>query len=390
MTRPIGYFVHHQGRGHAERAAAIVNALPADRPVVLFSARADIFPPLASNVTIRTIPSLFEVTGDEPIGLANVRTPSSLHCAPLGWKSITHAVATIATWFDAARPALFVTDVSAELALLARIASVPCVSVLQHGDRSDAGHMAAYESALGILAPYSASLEQPGRPDWMLAKTHYAPGVGVEIDPIDRSAARTALGLPLDAEIVVVVAGGGGNGTPATPLTLGARAEPDALWLTIGAVEQEWHATAPGNLRHLGWVDTPALYIAAADRVVSSAGNTTVHMIAAIGRPWIVVPEWRYFDEQLWKARTLDQAGAATMLEHWPSHAGAWMDAWTRAATLDLSRQHALYAADAAQDAASWLAKVADDAWAQPVVALPPDPAPASTELAHSTHHAKA
>ncbi len=384
MTRPIGYFVHHQGRGHAERAAAIVNAMPADRPVVLFSARADIFPPLAANVTVRTIPSLFEATGDEPVGLAHARMPSSLHCAPLGWNSITHAVATIAAWFDTAHPALFVTDVSAELALLARIASIPCVSVLQHGDRSDAGHMAAYESALGILAPYAESLEQPGRPDWMLAKTQYAPGVGVQIDPIDRRAARTALGLPLDVEIVVVVAGGGGGGTPATPLTLGARAEPDVLWLTIGAVEQEWHATAPGNLRHLGWVDTPALYIAAADRVVSSAGNTTVHMIAAISRPWIVVPEWRYFDEQLWKARMLDQAGAAIMLEHWPSHADAWAQAWTRAATLDLPRQQALYESNAASDAALWLVKVADDAWAPPVVAPSADPAPAFNPIRES------
>ncbi|MFC3578751.1 glycosyltransferase [Sphingomonas hylomeconis] len=377
MTRPIGYFVHHQGRGHAERAAAIVNAMPDDRPVVLFSARADIFPPLAAHVTVRVIPSLFEAVGDEPVALANAPTPSTLHCAPLGWKSITQAVAMIATWFDQARPALFVTDVSAELAQLARIASVPCVSVLQHGERSDPGHMAAYESALGILAPYAPSLEQPGRPDWMLAKTHYAPGVGVHGEAIDRAAARTLLGLPLDATIVVVVAGGGGNGTPATPLTLGARAEPDALWLTIGAVEQEWHATAPGNLRHLGWVDTPALYIAAADRVVSSAGNTTVHMIAAAGRPWIVVPEWRYFDEQLWKARMLDQAGAAIMLEHWPSHVGAWTHAWARAAALDLACQQALYDADAARDAAAWLAGLADAAWMPPGVAPSPGPAPA-------------
>ena len=26
MIRPVGYFVHHQGRGHAERAASIANA----------------------------------------------------------------------------------------------------------------------------------------------------------------------------------------------------------------------------------------------------------------------------------------------------------------------------------------------------------------------------
>ena len=148
------------------------------------------------------------------------------------------------------------------------------------------------------------------------------------------------------------------------------------LWLTIGAVAQEWHATAPGNLRHLGWVDTPALYIAAADRIVSSAGNTTVHMIAAIGRPWIVVPEWRYFDEQLWKARMLDRAGAAIMLDHWPSHAGAWTQAWTRAAALDLARQQALFDTRAADDVASWLSTLADDAWASPVGTPSSDPTP--------------
>jgi hypothetical protein len=370
MNRPIGYFVHHQGRGHAERAASIVNALPATRPVTLFSARDDIFPPLNPNVSIVKIPSLFEMPDDAAPALANARTPATLHCAPLGWGSITKAVATITQWFDQARPALFVTDVSAELAQLARIASIPCITVLQHGQRDDAGHMAAYESAIGILAPYAETLEQSGRPDWMTAKTHYAPGVGIDPAPIDRAGARHRLGLPADADIVVFVAGGGGTGTPGTPLTLGARAEPDAMWLTIGAVEQEWHATQPGNLRHIGWVDHPELYIAAADRIVSSAGNTTVHMIAAAGRPWIVVPEWRYFDEQVMKARSLAAAGAAVMLDHWPAHAGAWSKAWDDAAGLDLDRQRALVDPDAARDTAGWLEAQAEAAWADPLIEI--------------------
>ena len=305
MTRPIGYFVHHQGRGHAERAAALVNALPPGRRVMLFSARDDIFPALGDHVEVRTIPSLFEPPTDAnvPAMLAGVRTPATLHCAPLGWPTIGRAVATLTRWFDEAQPALFITDVSAELGQLARIASVPCVPVIQHGERSDPGHMAAYEGALALLAPYSAALEQPFRPDWMLAKTHYAPGLGVSPIPADRDASRRALGIAPDAEVVVVIAGGGGTGTPAAPLTIGARAEPDTLWLTIGAVEHQWHETPPANLRHQGWVDNPAAYIAAADRIVSSAGDTTVHMIAAAGRPWVVVPEWRYFDEQLFKTR---------------------------------------------------------------------------------------
>ncbi|MFS0737435.1 glycosyltransferase [Sphingomonas sp. 1P06PA] len=370
MKRPIGYFVHHQGRGHAERAAAIVNALPASRPVTLFCARDDIFPVLPAHARIEVIPSLFEAPADAAPALANARTPDPLHCAPLGWGSITHAIATIAAWFDQARPALFITDVSAELALLARIASVPCISVLQHGQRDDPGHAAAYQSAIGILAPYARALEQPGRPGWMAAKTHHAPGVGIDAAMPSRGAARAVLGLPQDAEIVLVVAGGGGTGTPGTPLTLGARAEPDALWLSIGAVEREWHATMPGNLRHLGWVDCPELYIAAADRIVSSAGNTTVHMIAAAGRPWIVVPEWRYFDEQLWKARMLDQAGAAVMLDHWPAHAAAWAEAWARASTIGLTAQHALVDPQAAHHAAAWIEAQADAAWAVPAIEI--------------------
>ncbi|MET0248881.1 MAG: glycosyltransferase [Sphingobium sp.] len=373
MKRAIGYFVHHQGRGHAERAAAIVRALPSEQPVALFSARPDMFPPLPPHVQVVTLPSLFEPPADAATSplLACARTPETLHCAPLGWDTITQAIATLTRWFVEERPALFITDVSAELAQLARIASVPCVPVLQHGDRSDPGHMSAYEGAVGILAPYSAVLEQPGRPQWMLDKTHYAAGVGIDAQLPDRAAALRSLGLPTDREIILVIAGGGGTGTPATPLTLGARAEPDTLWLTIGAVEQEWHATSPGNLRHLGWVDDVESWIAAADRIVSSAGNTTVHQVAASGRPWIVVPEWRYFDEQLWKAHMLDGAGAAAVLDHWPSHVGAWRQAWAKAAALPVAARRSLVDPDAAAGAAAWLVALADSLWAPPVVAVP-------------------
>ncbi len=369
MIGGIGYFVHHQGRGHAERAAAIVNAIDASVPVTLFCARGDIFPPFLREVELVTIPSLFETPDVAPARFENDRTPSTLHCAPLGWPTITGAVAAITSWFDAARPGLFVTDVSAELALLARIASIPHVAVLQHGSRDDPAHVAAYEGAIGILAPYHPDLEQPGRPDWMRSKTLYAPGVGIDVHMADRDEARRRLGLPADRNIVLVIGGGGGSGLPATPLTLGARADPDSLWITIGEVAHDWHATAPGNIEHRGWVGDPASWIAAADRIVSSAGNTTVHMIAAAGRPWIVVPEWRYFDEQLWKARMLATAGAAVALDHWPSHAAAWAQAWSRTDALDPGRQTRLVDPGAASAAARWLERRAQ--WRQaPMIAV--------------------
>ena len=362
---PIGFFVHHQGRGHAERVAALANALVPERSVTLFCAKPDIFPALREGIEVRAIPSLFEPKGTEPPRLAQWPTPDHLHCAPLGWATVTEAVGTIAAWLAEAQPALFISDVSAEIGQLCRIASVPHIAVLQHGDRADPGHLSHYESAVGILAPYHSALEQTGRPEWMRAKTHYSPGLGIDLGKsISRDEARQTLGLPAERRIVLVLAGGGGTGTPNTPLTLAARAAPEETWHTIGTVASEWHETPPGNLVHHGWVDKPETWIAAADLVVSSAGNTTVHMVLAAGRPWIVVPEWRYFDEQLCKARALATAKVAAVAEHWPSHGAAWTELKAEATAIDPDRQTALVGSDAATATAKWLSELAVHIWA--------------------------
>ncbi|MEE4289467.1 MAG: hypothetical protein V2J14_08865 [Erythrobacter sp.] len=365
-NRPIGYFVHHQGRGHAERAAAIANALVAQRPVALFSARGDIFRGLDPAIEVFELPSLFEPSGGEAPMMAALPAPCTVHCAPLGWPGIRQATSQIASWFGKADPALFVTDVSAELGQFARLCSVPHVAVMQHGERTDPGHMAAYESAVGLLAPYAAALEQSDRPQWMKDKTHYAPGVGIDLPAMPtRNAAREKLDLPLDREIVCVVGGAGGAGTPSAPLTLGARDDAHSLWVTIGEVRSEWHETPPGNLVHKGWVDNPGDWIAAADRIVSSCGNTTVHTVLAAGKPWIVVPEWRYFDEQTCKAEVLDREGLAAVSRIWPSHAQAWRRLWEAAGRLE-TRDHARYVdGRAAIGAAHWLDRLASGLWAE-------------------------
>lgn len=362
---PIGYFVHHQGRGHAERAAAIANALVSARPVTLFTAKPSIFPSLDTGVEVIELPSLFEPTGCEAPLMGALPSPSNVHCAPLGWPGIREAMGHLAGWFAQASPALFITDVSAELGQFARLCSVPHIAVMQHGERSDAGHMAAYESAVGLLAPYSQKLEQSGRPQWLSRKTHHAPGVGIDLPAMpSRDEARSKLDLPLDRDIVCIVAGGGGTGTPTAPLTVGARADAESLWFTIGNVASEWHETPPGNLVHKGWVDNPMDWIAAADRVVSSCGNTTVHMVLAAGKPWVVVPEWRYFDEQLCKAEVLDREGLAAVSKTWPSHADAWAKLWDAAARLECAEQSTFVRADAASRTAEWINRLATNLWA--------------------------
>lgn len=373
MPRPFGFFVHHQGRGHAERVADWVSALPADRAVTIFCARDDIFPALPPHVELRRIPSLFECVDAVPARLEAAPTPATLHCAPLGWAQITTAMAAMLGWMAEARPAVFVVDVSAELAQLCRIASVPCVKVLQHGDRDDPGHMAAYEGCVGLLAPYAAALEQPERPAWMRAKTFYAPAIGAPVAAVGREEARRRLGLDAAAEIVLVLSGAGGGGAPIAPLCMGARAMPGAQWLAIGPVAPEWHATRPGNLDLLGWTASPELYIGAADVVIAGAGNTAVHAVLAVGRPFLVIPEWRYYDEQRRKAHALCDAGAAALRETWPASPAAWAAAIAEARAIRPDLQQSLAPPGAAGQAAAWLEQLADTLWcpAIPAVAQP-------------------
>lgn len=363
MRRPIGYFVHHQGRGHAERCAAVVNALPADRPVTVFCARDDIFPPLREGVTIRKIPSLFEPPADRP-ATDWIATPDTLHCAPVGWATIRQAMAVMAQWFHEADPALMISDVSAEVAQLARICSVPHVKVLQHGDRGDPGHMAAYRGAAGLLAPFHADLAQPDWPGWMREMTFHAPGLGVHQALPDGAAARRRLGLDPDRPVAVAVSGGGGNGWADAPFGVAARSIPEMDWIVIGHIQRDWHATLPANLRLAEWVDNPLDYLAVADVILSSTGNTTCQQTLAAARPWIVVPEWRYFDEHLCKARALADAGAALHLPMLPSSAHRWREALTRARAMhDPDLQRRLAGRGMASATAAWLESLAARLW---------------------------
>jgi UDP-N-acetylglucosamine--N-acetylmuramyl-(pentapeptide) pyrophosphoryl-undecaprenol N-acetylglucosamine transferase len=178
-----------------------------------------------------------------------------------------------------------------------------------------------------------------------------------------RAEARAKLGLDPEREIVVAVTGGGGSGTPYAPLTVAARAAPDTLWLTLGPTHREGHETDFSNLRELGWVSSVTDYLAAADIVVASAGDNTVHEVARVGGRLIVMPEWRYFGEQTRKAEALVRLGAAVQAPVWPGDLQGWRDLLARARGLDPAPLRSLYAPDAAARAAGWLEGLTDELW---------------------------
>jgi len=104
----------------------------------------------------------------------------------------------------------------------------------------------------------------------------------------------------------------------------------------------------------------------AADLIVASTGNTTCQQILAAGRPWLAVPEWRYFDEQQRKADALAAAGLACVRSHLPSSALSWSAAISEAfAGHRPERQRAAIDDAPGAKAAGWLDDLAARLWGE-------------------------
>ena len=363
MERPLVFFAHHQGRGHANRIMAIARHIPETRPIIVLTAKPEQFENMPRPAEFVTLPNMIGAPS-RSAALHDQPPPSVLHCVPLGVEEMREHMGIIARTLRNSDPALFVIDVSAAIALLARIMSGPAVTIRMHGDRSDTGHLSGYEACVGMLAPFDEAIEQAQYPDWARRRTFYTGGLCTTKDPVrSRDEARELLGLPVDKPITLVIAGGGGSGTPYAPLTVAARAEPDTLWMVAGPVHREGHETDFGNLRELGWIDNLTDYLCAADRVVASAGDNTVHEIARAAKPFLCIPEWRYFDEQQAKAAELARVGAAVHLTTWPASIPEWQKALAQAERLDTAVLAGLHDPDAALKAADWLEAEGSRLW---------------------------
>ncbi|WP_182086577.1 glycosyltransferase [Aureimonas sp. ME7] len=361
--KPISFFVHHQGRGHANRTMALAQEFSRERPVSVLTAGPQLFDGFERDIEIVTLPNMIGAGVPTPRLYAEP-TPQVMHCVPLGLREMRRTMRTILDHLDEREVGLFVVDVSAEIALLSRIASVPAVQIRMHGDRGDIGHVGSYEACVGMLAPFDERLEQDDYPTALRAKTFYTGGLCTTLDAVPtRAEARRRLGIDEGREVIVTVTGGGGSGTPYAPLTVAARAAPEALWLTLGPTHREGHETDFSNLSELGWVPNVTDHLAAADIVIASAGDNTIHEIARVGARLIVMPEWRYFGEQVRKAEALVRLGAAVSAPAWPGDLDGWRALLGQARALDGETIRTLQDPEAAQRGAGWLERLTDELW---------------------------
>jgi hypothetical protein len=258
-------------------------------------------------------------------GVDQATRPASLHYAPIDHEGIRQRTAKVSKWIAQERPRLIVVDVSAEIAMLARLASVATVYVRLSGRRLDAAHLDAFRGAAALLSPFDEALDDEETPSWIRAKTFYAPAI-----VSDGSSTRT-----IEDDVVLVVLGRGGGVSDGEGWAAAARAVPGRRWRVIGPCTVP--SSPPPNLELRGWVDDANSLIACAGVVVGAAGDGVVSAVLANRRPFICLPERRPFDEQVSKALRLGALGVAVVRQDRPQAAE-----WAR------------LLADAASDASGW------------------------------------
>lgn len=313
----IGYYVHHHGAGHGVRALTIAQQL--GYPVTLMGSR---LPegPLAPHIDRLPLPL------DTAEGADEAELPG-LHYAPLGVEGLRIRMAAMAGWFRDHWPCLLVVDVSVEVALLARLCSVPTLYIRQHGQRDDAAHALAYHSASALLAPYPEEMEAPGLPAPWRAKTHYSGW-------LSRFAEQPAA-VPEPGRVLVICGRGGSGLTPAL-LNAAANACPH-VQLRVAGMEAGLLVGAPPNLVALGHLANPVDEMRRASVVMGSASDSLVSEAASLGCRFVAVAEERPFDEQLYQARQLQALGVAVGLDAWPA-AARWPAVLEAALALDGGR----------------------------------------------------
>ncbi|CAM3227307.1 glycosyltransferase [Nocardioides dubius] len=309
----IGYYIHHQGRGHLHRATRLARELNGDVTGLSSLPRSDDWP----GDWVQLPPDDLATAPVDP------QARGALHWAPVGDLGNALRMQTISTWLTTHRPELMVSDVSAEVALLSRLHGVRVATVVLPGERGDPAHVLGRSVSDLLVAfwPSHASEMVSGLSAADAARLHRLGAVarccplGTDHPPEEGDG---------QARRVVVLGGAGGGGPTNAELALAQAATPDWEWRFLGG------AGGP-------WVDDPHPFLRAADVVVTHAGEGALAEVAAARRPAVVLPQPRPHYEQFATARALAH-GSWPAVVAGDAAAADWPSLLKRAAGLDGQR----------------------------------------------------
>ena len=265
----IGYYVHHHGSGHLSRATALARVLGDDLTGLSSLAR-----PAGWTGDWLQLPADTGPDTDEPV---DPTARGALHWVPRRAAGVRARAAALSDWLERARPRAIVTDVSVEVALLARLHGIPVVVVAQPGRRDDEAHRLAYRIADRVVGFWPAGFDvlQTAEP---LGERFAAVGALSRFpvaEPVDGAASSGD---------ILVFSGTGGSGPG-----------------SLNAVVRAARAALPD--RHFTeLVDASAAQVEAAlaraSLVFSHCGQNAVAEIASARVPAVLVAEPRPFAEQ--------------------------------------------------------------------------------------------
>lgn len=325
----LGYYAHHHGSGHCRQIDKLATLLPTEarqQLTVFTSVTSDAYTFAAiDEAQIVRLPAEDERADDVLAGRAGQYwQPASLHYSPVGNSDIQQRSHKILDTIHQRHIDLMVVDVSVEVAMLCRAASVPYLYVRLPGIRNDEPHLNAFAGALALVAPYPRTLESTKTPEWISQKTLYLDFINTEQRDaqtyrdfikylMQLTTDKKALSLMLNDKdkdtptIVTVIKGYGGHQAIDAKLPELRQLLPHAFIISLGPIDED--------KRH--YVDiavdvsdvTP--FIEHSDYLLMACGLNAVAQAYDYATPLVVLPDDRPHQEQEVMAEALIIQGRA-------------------------------------------------------------------------------
>ncbi|WP_296244314.1 MULTISPECIES: hypothetical protein [unclassified Psychrobacter] len=325
----LGYYAHHHGSGHCRQIDKLATLLPTEvrkQLTVFTSLTPDTY--TFTSIDEKQIVRLYaedERADDVLVGRAGEYwQPASLHYSPVGNSDIQKRSHQILDTIYQRGVDLMIIDVSVEVAMLCRAASIPYLYVRLPGVRDDAPHLNAFAGALALLAPYPRPLESALTPEWVSKKTLYLDFINTEQrkqqtypDFIREIKALTAdeKALSLITEnknknapcIVTVIKGYGGHKAIDAKLLELRSLLPNAFIISLGPIDDDKRSYVDIAIQ----VSDVTPFIEHSDYLLMACGLNAVAQAYNYATPLVVLPDDRPHQEQEVMAQALIHEGRA-------------------------------------------------------------------------------
>ncbi|SDF08222.1 hypothetical protein SAMN05421636_11131 [Pricia antarctica] len=292
----IGYYAHSQGSGHCNYANLFSKIF--GKSLTVFTDRNHAFDRGTDVVMLEN---------EDPDGNEYQRScfpePRALHYAPVNIGKITRRNKTILDNVLKRNISLLIIDVSVEMAMLARVSSIPYAYVRLQGDRNDIPHLNAFEGASFLLAYFPKEMESVDTPSWITNKTVYFGFLSKFM--FDKGVNKRPVEFRIGLKPILLHLNGFG-GTRAFDFgNLPKRYDIYVIGPGRGGSDRR------SGIEYIGVVDDTRAFINHADLIIAACGLNTTSELLSLGKRFVASPEKRHFEEQEYIARNLDRLGWA-------------------------------------------------------------------------------